>query len=100
MGRDARGVIVEERTEAFEYEVVCVIDEHSLVDSESYQRPYRRPLGKTLERGFYIVIQFDPAASSPYGESAEFIGPFASPALARTAMEGPRSVDSISMAAR
>ena len=84
----------DERISLLEYEVVCVIDARSLADSESYQHPYRRPLGKALEAGFYVVIETDRAALSPYDESAEFIGPFESPALAHMAMEGPRSLES------
>ncbi len=86
--------------ETSDYEVVCVIDERSLVDSESYQHRYRRPRGKPFESGFYVVIQPDPDAPPRYDESAEFIGPFESPALACAAMEGPRPDDSTSVAAQ
>jgi hypothetical protein len=77
------------------YEVVCVIDERSLVDSESYQRRYYRPRGKMLVPGFYIVIRPDPDAPPRYDSRAEFVGPFESALLARAAMEGPRSADPI-----
>jgi len=80
--------------EATGYEVVYVIDERSLVDSESYQHPYRRR-DKPLEPGFYIVVVPDPEEPPRYDESAEFIGPFESAAVARAAMEGPRQIDAI-----
>jgi len=79
------------------YEIVCVIDKHSLVDSESYQRQYHRPRGKPLEPGFYIVILRDAHAEPRYDTSAEFVGPFESATLARAAMEGPRWLDAISL---
>lgn len=75
--------------ETASYEVVRIIDAHSLIDGESYQRQYQRPRGRPLAPGFYIVIHADPDAAPRYDASAEFVGPFASPALARTAMEGP-----------
>lgn len=79
------------------YEIVCVIDKRSLVDSESYQRHYRRPRGRPLEPGFYIVIARDAHAKPRYDASAEFVGPFDSATLARAAMEGPRLLDAISL---
>jgi hypothetical protein len=75
------------------YEVVCVIDERSLVDSESYQRRYHRPRGKALAPGFYVVIQPDPQGPPRYDARAEFVGPFESATLARAAMEGPQSLE-------
>ncbi len=80
--------------EATGYEVVYVIDERSLVDSESYQHPYRRR-DKPLEPGFYIVIAPDQEETTCYDESAEFIGPFESAAVARATMEGPQSIESV-----
>jgi len=78
-------------------EIVCVIDKRSLVDSESYQRHYHRPGGKSLEPGFYIVIARDAHAKPRYDTSAEFVGPFDSATLARAAMEGPQWLDAISL---
>jgi len=77
------------------YEIVCVIDKHSLVDSESYQRNYRRPRGRPLKPGFYIVVMRDAHAEPRYDSRAEFVGPFESATLARAAMEGPRSLGAI-----
>jgi hypothetical protein len=87
-----------ERMKITGYEVVCVIDAHSLVDSESYQRRYHRPGGKPLAPGFYLVIRPDPDAPPRYDSRAEFVGPFESALLARAAMEGPRSADPILVA--
>jgi hypothetical protein len=81
--------------ETTSYEVVCVIDEHSLVDSESYQRKYRRSRGKTLAPGFYIVIHPDPHPTPSYDTRTEFVGPFESAGIARVAMEGPRTAEPI-----
>ena len=79
------------------YEIVCVIDERSLVDSESYQRRYHRPRGKPLAPGFYIVIQPDRDVPPHYDSREEFVGPFESASIARAAMEGPRSIEPLSI---
>ena len=76
-----------------DYEVVRVIDARSLVDSESYQRTYRRRGGKPLAPGFYVVLWPDPDVRPHYEDAhTEFVGPFDSGAMARAAMEGPEPV--------
>ncbi|MCZ7566561.1 MAG: hypothetical protein M5U08_24440 [Burkholderiales bacterium] len=65
-------------------EVVCVLDAHSLVDSESYQRDYRTR--SPLEPGHYLVAWPRGSDDGPrYDESAEYIGPFESRRLAELA---------------
>ncbi|MCC6611356.1 MAG: hypothetical protein IT515_16995 [Burkholderiales bacterium] len=78
--------------DALDFEVVRVIDDNSLVDSESYQRSYRRRGAQSLTPGFYVVLWPDPASRPRYDVRAEFVGPFESDIVARAAMEGPRPV--------
>jgi hypothetical protein len=79
--------------DALDYEVVRVIDGDSLVDSESYQRRYRRRGAPSLAPGFYVVLWPDPNSRPHYDARAEFVGPFESDAVARAAMEGPRPTE-------
>jgi len=86
--------------DASDYEVVRVIDGDSLVDSESYQRRYRKRGGKPLAPGFYVVLWPDPSLRPRYDARAEFVGPFESDSVARAAMEGPRPTELQSVIAR
>lgn len=58
------------------FEVVQVIGDCRLVDSESYERVYWRRDGLPLAHGYYVVSW--PASASPkrFNEDASFRGPF------------------------
>lgn len=59
-----------------EYEIVRVVSDTRLIDSESYERIYWRPDGKPVAPGFYVVAW--PRGTDPtrYDERAEFLGPY------------------------
>jgi hypothetical protein len=57
-------------------EIVHVISETQLIDSESYQHALGRTHVNRLRPGFYVVHWPSIAAMSNYDESADFIGPY------------------------
>lgn len=57
------------------FEVVRVLDEHNLVNSESYQCNYLTGSSTGLEPGYYVVIWDAQAEPLIYDERAFFIGP-------------------------
>lgn len=59
-------------------EIVHVITQTQLIDSESYQRTLGAVHANRLQPGFYIVQWRSMAVMSRYDESANFIGPFES----------------------
>jgi hypothetical protein len=67
-------------------EIVRVIDGASLLDSESYQRRYRRAGGRALAPGHYVVVWPRSCAAAAFDEEAEFIGPFDSIPAAERAL--------------
>ena len=67
-------------------EVICVIDKHCLIDSESYQRRYRAR--HPLELGCYLIVWPAGGERLRYDESADFVGPFESKRLAELAGQG------------
>jgi hypothetical protein len=66
-------------------EVVVVIDDQCLVDSESYQRRYRSR--RRLEPGCYLVVWPTALDIPQYDEAADYVGPFESKRLAELARE-------------
>jgi len=66
-------------------EVVVVLDEGSLVDSESYQRRYRAR--HPLQPGCYLVVWSSAPDVPRFDEAAEYVGPFESRRLAELARE-------------
>lgn len=59
-----------------DYEIVRVVSDTRLIDSESYERTYRRPDGKPLAPGNYLVVWPRGADPTRYDERAEFMGPY------------------------
>lgn len=59
-----------------EPEIVKVIDEHRLIDAESYERSYRTSGVQALAPGFYVVCWPDAAHQAAYDEGAKFVGPY------------------------
>lgn len=66
-------------------EVVKVIDEHRLIDPESYERRYRTACGEALLPGYYIVTWAADASHTTYDELARYLGPYDSVEAARLA---------------
>jgi hypothetical protein len=58
------------------YEIVRVLDDHYLVDPESYQRVYRNEDGPALRPGVYLVFWDDGAEWLSYDHHARYMGPF------------------------
>jgi len=58
------------------FEVVQVIGDCRLVDSESYERVYWRRDGLPLARGYYVVSWPTSASPKRFNEDASFRGPF------------------------
>ncbi len=58
-------------------EIVYVISDCRLIDSESYERLYWRRDGRGLARGYYVVRRPAGAGGTRYSEDVEFEGPFA-----------------------
>lgn len=57
-------------------EVVQVIGDCRLVDSESYERVYWRRDGLPLARGYYVVSWPQSVSPKRFNEDASFRGPF------------------------
>jgi hypothetical protein len=55
------------------YEVVRVVSDQTLIDSESYERRYRT--SRPLSPGFYAVIWPRSVSDPRYDDKARFIGP-------------------------
>ena len=67
-------------------EVVRVIDEYSLIDSESYQRTYRA--GSMRLPGHYIVRWLDRGGvTGAYDEGALWVGPYSARSAAERMIE-------------
>jgi hypothetical protein len=60
------------------FEVVRVLDEHSLINSESYQCSYETGYGDALAPGYYVVAWAAPVGLIRYDDTGRFFGPFAS----------------------
>lgn len=72
------------RAEAREYfEIIRVISDSRLLDTESYERVYWRADGKPLAQGFYRVSWPPIALSGRYDERALFVGPYPTSTAAR-----------------
>lgn len=69
-------------------EVVFVHGPDYLIDSESYQRRYRRPDGQVLARGFYVVVWPHGPGACSYGEEAVFLGPYPDRSMAELRQAG------------
>ncbi len=59
-----------------DYEIVRVVSDTRLIDSESCERVYWRPDGKPVAPGFYLVAWPRGADPTRYDERAEFLGPY------------------------
>lgn len=64
------------------FEVVRVLDAHSLVNAESYQCHYATAYGEGLEPGYYVVTWDAAEAVARYDATANYFGPCASRAEA------------------
>jgi hypothetical protein len=69
------------------FEIVRVLDDRSLVNSESYQCDYSVPHGDVLEPGYYVVTRDSPEALMNYDANAHFFGPCGSRAEAEAFVE-------------
>jgi hypothetical protein len=70
------------------HEIVKVLNDAALINSESYECVYSTRQGKPLEPGFYIVLWPPRVISPSYDESAHYFGPFKSREQARVLL-GP-----------
>jgi hypothetical protein len=66
-------------------EVVRVISDHSLIDSESYEHRYHP--SRPITPGFYIVVWPADVSCTRYDETARFVGPYVRRNDAEAAME-------------
>jgi len=66
------------------FEIVRVLDETNLIDSESYQRQFHINRDTSLVAGYYIVIWPEYATQLTYENDARFFGPFRSRSDAST----------------
>ena len=57
-----------------EAEVVRILNERSLIDSESYQRKYRTRV--PLLPGYYVVVWKGDGARRVYDDDAQYLGPY------------------------
>jgi len=73
-------------------EIVHVITENQLIDSESYQRTLGTTYLSRLQPGFYIVQWSSTDAMSRYDGSTDFIGPFTSRRSAELACDPGHTV--------
>jgi hypothetical protein len=55
-------------------EVVRVMSDHSLIDSESYEHRYYA--SHPLPAGFYVVVWPSDVSCTRYDETARFVGPY------------------------
>jgi len=62
------------------HEIVHVISDSHLIDSESYQRSLGESVAGSLKPGYYVVTwpRVGPDSSCEYDRNARFLGPFAS----------------------
>jgi hypothetical protein len=68
-------------------EIVKVLDECRLIDSESYQQSYRTGMVSPPIAGYYVVRWPDDVPQPRFDENACFKGPFPSRAHAQMACE-------------
>jgi hypothetical protein len=69
------------------FEIACVIYGFRLVDSESYERQYRRQDGRPLRPGYYVVHWPASIRIRRFNEHAVFFGPFRVRAEAQMILE-------------
>ncbi|MEC4747342.1 hypothetical protein [Methylomicrobium sp. Wu6] len=69
------------------FEIVAVIRDYWLVDSESYQRKYCTNHGQSLAPGYYVVNWPEHIRARRFNDHAEFHGPFKLRKEARAALE-------------
>lgn len=74
------------------FEIACVIGGYQLIDSESYERRYRRSNGLPLAPGYYVVHWPDHIRARRFNEEALFHGPFRRRREAQAALERLRTV--------
>ncbi|HTP96621.1 MAG TPA: hypothetical protein VMK05_12260 [Burkholderiales bacterium] len=68
-------------------EIVKVLNDSRLIDSESFERRYQAADGGALVSGFYIVSWPEGVAARQYDEHACYIGPFKTYSHARLALD-------------
>jgi hypothetical protein len=68
-------------------EIVKILDQARLIDSESYEHCYWRRSPRPLPLGYYIVSWPDHVRQPRFDEIASFDGPFRSYAHARMALD-------------
>ena len=73
---------------ADEAELVKILDEKCLIDSESYQRSYQTRA--RLSPGYYIVIWKGDVARRAYDDDAQYFGPYDARSDAQIMLEGSR----------
>lgn len=69
------------------FEIVAVIRDFWLVDSESYQRRYRTNHGQALAPGYYVVNWPEHIRARRFNDHAAFHGPFKLRKEAQAALE-------------
>jgi hypothetical protein len=69
------------------FEIACVIYGFRLVDSESYERQYRRRNDRPLAPGYYVVHWPESIRIRRFNEHAVFFGPFKARTEAQAALE-------------
>jgi hypothetical protein len=69
-------------------ELVKVLNDRSLIDSESYQRTYQTRV--PLLPGYYVVVWKGDDARRAYDDDAQYVGPYCARSDARVLLEGNR----------
>lgn len=73
-----------------ETEVVRILNERSLIDSESYQRSYRTRV--PLSAGYYVVVWKGDGARRTYDDDARYLGPYDTRSDAQMRLETYRAM--------
>jgi hypothetical protein len=72
------------------YEIVRVIDQQYLIDSESYERTFAVTPSGGLQPGCYIVVWGEDARTLNYNDDPQYLGPFISRVHAEAALREAR----------
>lgn len=73
-----------------QYEIVRVVDQQYLIDSESYERTFAVTTSGRLQPGCYIVVWGEDVQTLEYNDDPQYLGPFISRVLAEAAVREAR----------
>ena len=68
-------------------QIVHVLDQRRLIDSESYEQLYWTTRSRALATGYYVVSWPDHVLRARFDECARYQGPFRTAAHARIALQ-------------